>query len=312
MDLDARVRTAAFNFLADQTRLLGEVLDRTLLSSGFQFEGSQVRLIGPQGIFKPAILQELPLTITTVPTVEGQERPYEDQIGENGLIVYRYRGTNPDHHENVGLRLAMARQTPLIHFIGVVPGKYMALWPVFIVGDDPGNLSFTVAVEDRDISVSAVSAEDTAETALRRRYVTTAARRRLHQHAFRQRVLRAYTEHCTVCHLRHVELLEAAHILPDTHPRGEAVVPNGLALCKLHHAAFDANILGIRPDYTVDLRLDVLEEIDGPMLKHGLQGFQGKRLRVVPSAAHLKPNRAFLEERYSLFRSGARQERSAG
>ena len=121
----------------------------------------------------------------------------------------------------------MARQTPLIHFIGVVPGKYMALWPVFIVGDDPANLSFTVAAEDRDISLGAVPAEDTAETSLRRRYVTTATRRRLHQHAFRQPVLRAYTERCTVCRLRHVELLEAAHILPDTHPRGEAVVPNG-------------------------------------------------------------------------------------
>ena len=68
----------------------------------------------------------------------------------------------------------MARQTPLIHFIGVIPGKYMALWPVFIVGDDPANLSFTVAAEDRDISLSAVPVEDTAETALRRRYVTTA------------------------------------------------------------------------------------------------------------------------------------------
>ena len=304
MDLDARVRVAAFSFLAEQTRLLGEVLPRTLLAQGFPFEGNEVRLLGPQGIFKPAILPELPLTITTVPTVEGQARPYEDEIGENGLIVYRYRGTNPDHHENVGLRKAMARQTPLIHFIGVVPGKYMALWPVFIVGDDPANLSFTVAAEDRDITLSAVPAEDAAETALRRRYVTTATRRRLHQHAFRQRVLRAYTEHCTVCRLRHVELLEAAHILPDTHPRGEAVVPNGLALCKLHHAAFDANILGIRPDYTVDLRLDVLEETDGPMLKHGLQEFQGERLRVVPSAARLKPNREFLEERYALFRSG--------
>jgi hypothetical protein len=36
-----------------------------------------------------------------------------------------------------------------------------------------------------------------------------------------------------------VELLDAAHILPDGHPKGEPVVPNGLALCKLHHAAFD-------------------------------------------------------------------------
>ena len=77
MDLDARVRVAAFNFLADQTRLLGEVLPRTLLAQGFPFEGTRVRLLGPhQGIFKPAILPELPLTITTVPIVEGQERPY--------------------------------------------------------------------------------------------------------------------------------------------------------------------------------------------------------------------------------------------
>ena len=185
MDLDARVRVAAFNFLAEQTRLLGEMLPWTLLAQGFSFEGRQVRLIGPQGIFKPAILPELPLTITTVPTIEGRERPYEDEVGENGLILYRYRGTGPDHHENVGLRTAMARQTPLIHFHGVWPGQYMALWPVFIVGDDPGSLSFTVAVEDRDISLSAVPAEDTAETELRRRYVTTATRRRLHQHAFR-------------------------------------------------------------------------------------------------------------------------------
>ena len=77
MDLDARVHVAAFNFLAEQTRLRGEVLPRTLLARGFPFEGKQVRLIGPQGIFKPAILPELPLTITTVPTVEGQARPYE-------------------------------------------------------------------------------------------------------------------------------------------------------------------------------------------------------------------------------------------
>ncbi len=302
MDLDARVRIAAFNFLAEQNRLLGEVLPRTLLSNGFQFEGRQVRLLGPQGIFKPAILPELPLSITTVPTVEGKDRPYEDEIGDDGLIRYRYRGTNPDHHENVGLRKAMARQIPLIHFQGVIPGRYMPLWPAFVVGDDHSSLSFTVAVEDRGIKVDEVQAG--VETDLRRRYVTTATRRRLHQHAFRQRVLRAYREHCAVCRLRHVELLEAAHILPDTHPRGEAVVPNGLALCKLHHAAFDSNILGIRPDYTVDIRLDVLEEIDGPMLRHGLQEFQGQRLRIVPSAHRLRPSQEFLEERYALFRVG--------
>ena len=54
MDLDARVRVAAFNFLGEQTRLLGEVLPRTLLARGFVFEGKEVRLIGPQGIFTPS------------------------------------------------------------------------------------------------------------------------------------------------------------------------------------------------------------------------------------------------------------------
>ena len=82
MDLDARVRVAAFTFLSEQTRLLGEVLPRTQLAQGFAFEGRHVRLISPQGIFKPAILPELPMTITTVPTVAGRDRPYEDEIGD--------------------------------------------------------------------------------------------------------------------------------------------------------------------------------------------------------------------------------------
>jgi hypothetical protein len=75
-------------------------------------------------------------------------------------------------------------------------------------------------------------------------------------------VLRAYQQCCAICRLRHDELLEAAHILPDIHPFGEPVVPNGLALCKLHHAAFDANIIGVTPDLDVTVRLDVLQEID--------------------------------------------------
>jgi putative restriction endonuclease len=104
-----------------------------------------------------------------------------------------------------------------------------------------------------------------------------------------------------ICRLRDDELLEAAHILPDGHPLGEPVIPNGLALCKLHHAAFDRYLIGVTPDLEVTVRLDVLEEIDGPMLQHGLQGFQGRRIHV-PRADHLKPNRDFLAERYALFR----------
>src|SRR5678815_1099358 len=53
--VDARVRLQAFEFLEEQTRRSGAVLPRDLLAQGFMFESMRVPLIGPQGIFKPAV-----------------------------------------------------------------------------------------------------------------------------------------------------------------------------------------------------------------------------------------------------------------
>jgi len=75
-------------------------------------------------------------------------------------------------------------------------------------------------------------------------------------------------------------------------------------LCKLHHAAFDRNILGIRPDLMVEVRVDILRETDGPMLQHGLQGFHGARI-AVPGPHQLRPRREFLAERYELFKKAS-------
>ena len=142
------------------------------------------------------------------------------------------------------------------------------------------------------------------ETDAARRYATRTALVRLHQQSFRIKVLRAYREQRAICRLRHGELLDAAHILPDGHPRGAPIVPNGLALCALHHAAFDRHVLGVRPDLKVEIRLDVLEEEDGPMLEHGHQGFHGGVVDV-PRAVSLRPRREFLVERYELFRKAS-------
>jgi hypothetical protein len=84
LDLDRRVRLAAFEFLSEQTLLRGDVLSREVLARGFRFEGNRVPLLGPQGIFKPALLPEMPLSITTVPVVEGRQRPYDDELGADG------------------------------------------------------------------------------------------------------------------------------------------------------------------------------------------------------------------------------------
>ena len=101
---DARVRAAAFQWLSQAVERHGDVLPRSLLVEGFLLDGVRVPLVGPQGIFKPRVLREVPLSITTAP-----EGPYDDTFGPDGLLRYRYRGTDPNHSENRGLRRAMSR-----------------------------------------------------------------------------------------------------------------------------------------------------------------------------------------------------------
>src|SRR5262249_54083546 len=158
----------------------------------------------------------------------------------------RYRGNDPLHRENVGLRHAMESRVPLVYFHALAPGRYLAAWPVYIVGDDPGHLTFTIAVDDS--AHSALRASDFEIAEPRREYVTATFLRRLHQFAFRERVLQAYRERCAMCRLRHRELLDAAHIVPDREPDSIPSISNGLSLCKLHHAAFDNFFVTVDPN----------------------------------------------------------------
>lgn len=295
---DHRIRLAAFQWLRAHMDTIGELLPRSLLAEGFVFEGVRVPLLGPQGIFKPALMTEAPLSIATIPG-----GPYDDGMGSGGLLRYAYRGTDPAHPDNRGLRGAMERQLPLVYFYRVQPGQYLAAFPVFVVGDHPAELAFDVAVDDPialaepPVPLSVVS-EDRA--AIRREYITTIVRRRVHQQAFRARVIEAYRTHCAFCRLRHQELLDAAHITADSELTGDPHVSNGLSLCKLHHAAFDRHFLTVRPDYTIEVRRSILDEEDGPMLLHGLQGMQDRPI-YVPRELYLQPDRARLEVRYAEF-----------
>lgn len=298
---DQRVRTAAFAWLASQVGSADDVVSRDVLARGFEFGGSQVRLIGPQGIFKPAIM-ELPLSITTSPN-----GPYDDEMGADRLLRYRYRGRDPYHRDNVGLREAMRLSLPLVYFHGLVPNRYLAIWPVYVVGDAIQDLTFSVTCEDATMVEPVYSLRDEGEPfgELRRSYAATEVQRRIHQSAFRERVLRAYAHQCAFCNLRHGELLDAAHIIPDRELLGEPIVSNGMSLCRLHHAAFDRLMLGVHPNYEIHVRPDILFEIDGPMLRHGLQGLQGQRI-LVPSRRLDRPDEARLSERWGRFLEGVR------
>jgi len=283
MTLDQEIRLAAFDWLAEQVRKQGDVLPRSLLERGFVFKDTRIPLVSPQGIFKPRQL-EIPLTITTTP-----EGPYDDSFNREDLLLYKYRGTDPMHRDNVGLRQAMQQEVPLVYFHGVVPGKYLAVWPVYIVGDDPDALTFRVAADNR-LDITRTGGRTAEDPTARRTYVTATVKQRLHQRGFRERVLAAYRSQCAFCRLKHTELLDAAHIIPDEED-GTPTVDNGLALCKIHHTAFDRYILGVTPDFEIKVRRDILDEHDGPMLKHGLQELHDQRL-VLPNKEDYWPNRA--------------------
>lgn len=298
------IRLAAFDWLADQVDIYGDVLPRPLLSWDFDCKGQRISLISQQGIFKPRVFKKIPISITT--TLAG---PYDDNFDSDGLLKYRYRGKDPMHSDNVGLRLAMQQRVPLVYFHAVAKGKYLAVWPVYIVGDKPSFLTFTVAVDDVKFVNESTQADwdslriaDGSEDQSRRVYITATVRQRLHQRSFREKVLRAYRDQCAFCRLKHLELLDAAHIVPDNEPGGDPIVTNGMALCKLHHAAFDKYFLGVRPDYTIEVRDDVLDEQDGPMLLHGLQGLHRSRI-VVPSRMVQRPDPELLRRRYERFQS---------
>lgn len=301
-EADREVRLRVFDWLTRQRDESGETISRTALET-FSLEGRRIPLVGPSGIWKPAVC-ELPLSITT--TVGG---PYDDTFDrQSGTLRYAYRGIDPQHRDNRGLRRAMAERVPIVYFHAIEPGSYVAAYPVFVVEDHPELLRFAMQVDDLyaaehdALGAQALVGEDDAEP--RRAYVTATFRRRLHQVAFRERVIRAYAERCALCRLRHQELLDAAHITPDSDSEGEPVVSNGVALCKLHHAAFDRFFFAIRPDYVIEVRPSVLRESDGPMLVVGLQQIHGQQIHLPRRTVDL-PDRVRLERRYEQFRQAA-------
>jgi putative restriction endonuclease len=229
------------------------------------------------------------------------DSPYTDAFDEHeGSISYSYRGTDQMHRDNVGMRRAMTERVPLVYFLALEPGRYAAAFPTYVVRDSPAQLRFTLQVDDVIASLGPDDSLPEAEPEPRRAYVTATVQRRLHQVVFRERVIRAYRERCALCRLGHRELLDAAHITPDREALGEPVVSNGLALCKLHHAAFDRLFFAVRPDYRVEVRPSILAESDGPMLIVGLQQIHGTEIHF-PSRVSERPDRDRLEIRYREF-----------
>ena len=128
--MDERIRLASFEWLEKQIAIYGDVFPRDLLIRGFVFNNERITLIGAKGIRKPKSMT-LPLSITTI-----SNGPYSDIFTREGFLKYKYRGTDPNHPDNRGLRELMILRQPLIYFHSIIKGKYLSSWPVYLINDN--------------------------------------------------------------------------------------------------------------------------------------------------------------------------------
>lgn len=286
---EAALREAIFEHLDDMVRETDVVTREQLWD--FAVDGEIHRLVDRnRGIRNPQYMQG------TLSIISNPKSTYADEAVGDSLFAYSYR-EGSDDGDNKKLRRAFELQLPLILLRTIEKGVFRPVFPVWVVADDKQNRRFLIAL-DSDLR----SVEDpTHLQPLERRYAERVTKQRLHQPEFRSRVLRAYEYRCAVCDLGHIRLLEAAHIIADGKPNGSPTVDNGLGLCTLHHAAYDANYLGISPDYTVHISGTLLAETNGPdMLQYGLLAMHGRTL-FEPAKRKERPARDRLAERFEEF-----------
>ncbi len=300
----AAVRLAALEHVRRLSRRF-DVLTAEHLRAGFTFEGERVPLINPQrGIFKPRIMDRL-LSIRTVFPRSGariwyddQRRVHEQLYSSRETVEYAFMGEDPNAADNRWLREAYEDQTPIIYFLGVAPGQYQAVLPVFIAGWNAGALKAELAFGE------ASTLTESPQTDAERRYGLRQVKQRLHQAQFRAAVISAYEGRCALSRLPEARLLDAAHIVADADEAlGQPVVPNGLPLSKIHHAAFDAHLIGIDPDYRLHVSAVLMDQTDGPVLEN-LKALEGQVIHL-PARDRDRPDRDRLAQRFEVFRSVA-------
>jgi putative restriction endonuclease len=303
---DHAIRVAAFHeiYRLQRTHLL---LSGANLRAGFRFQNEKISFVNPmRGIFKPKQMHTL-LSIRTVFPKPGARVWYDDQRevhkqvfeGEES-VDYSFMGTDPEAPDNRWLRDAMVKQVPIVYFLGVSPGRYQAFLPAFIVDWDQKRAKCKVVFGDVESGPYA----EPPPSPLERRYALRTVKQRLHQATFREAVIGAYKGRCALSGLPEALLLDAAHIVDDGDNQfGQPVVPNGVPLSKIHHAAFDAHLIGIDPDFRIHVSKRLLSQEDGAMLE-ALKQLNQKKL-LLPHRERDYPDQARLESRFKVFKASS-------
>lgn len=117
------------------------------------------------------------------------------------------------------------------------------------------------------------------EVAEKRKRALVSTWRSVRSNNFSRRVLTAYSRRCAMCDVQ-LRLIDSAHILPVDQPDSTDQTSNGVALCALHHRAYDRGLVTFDSAFKIRVNegmVKVLKEADET---GGLPAFR-KALRTV-------------------------------
>ena len=289
---------AAMQWFESQQMNGHELFTHKELMDGFSWHGHHFRLTHQsQGIWKPQEFKAA-LTFKTAAPTPGKEAPYADRIDDDGLLRYKFSATI--QWANDAMKVAADQNYPLAWLVGVKPTKstlfYYPRFPAYIVDIDIRNAEFIIAIDETTPPTS----DHRNSGQIEKKYVSRWTKARIHQHDFREHVLSAYQISCAICDLPHAQLLEASHIIADSREAGVPEVSNGLALCRLHHTAYDRHLLGIDANRRIHVATRA-KRIETAHLQTGLLTFDGRSLTHVPASKKMHPDGDRLAEHFKDF-----------
>lgn len=302
LNIDSRIRRAAFQRIKEISQESYGDVTWEAISKPVPFDDEAFFLASRAiGIFKPKQMLDGILSIKTVVPKQGRINIYSDGASDDGGFWYSLESGGLAKPANRQLMVSYERKDPIIYLMGVAPGRYFPLWPCHIDSVDIDREICHISMHGQN-SIIRHTAEPTAAYLIdniEKRYIIREVKSRVHQAEFRARVMQAYSLRCAMTGLPVSQLLEAAHIIPDSLEASTVEISNGISLSRLHHRAYDANLVSIDPDYRIHLNDELLAAKDGPLLE-SIKQLNGQKISV-PRSKRERPNREALELRYHQF-----------
>nr|WP_294544049.1 HNH endonuclease [uncultured Rhodopila sp.] len=213
------------------------------------------------------------------------------QVGEAALRAAHLSGFAPHNRHNGELAIAFRPD-----FLGTY---IQNLEPLHACGRVPSEIEILDQIATDPASVGETQIQGEVATSRQCAVVTTT--RALRDLNFRARVLTAYGHQCAMCGVQ-LKLLDAAHVLPVAHPHSTDETCNGVALCALHHRAYDKAFVTFDEKFQIRHNAKIAMALKVSGHDGGLASFTQalRSLLILPQAAHDRPAAAFVKEANSL------------